>query len=62
QGYSEDWTTGRVYMTAPIEKILENQVKALPGLKLASDGLKPCISSHPNLQIDITCHRGLKGL
>ena len=29
-------------------KVLENSIQS--------------ISSHPNLQIDITCHRGLKGL
>lgn len=42
QGYSEDWTSGKIYLAEPIENISEYRTKSLPELTFARDGLKPC--------------------
>ncbi len=42
QGYSEDWTSGKIYLAEPIENISENRVRSLPGQEFLRDGLKPC--------------------
>ncbi|MBP7118384.1 MAG: IS256 family transposase [Candidatus Cloacimonetes bacterium] len=42
QGYSEDWTSGKIYLADPIEKIAENMERPLPGQEFLRDGLKPC--------------------
>lgn len=41
QGYSEDWTSGKLYLSEPMERIKENQIKPIPFESLR-DGLKPC--------------------
>jgi len=41
QGYSEDWTSGKLYLSEPLEKIRENQIKPIP-FESTRDGLKPC--------------------
>jgi transposase-like protein len=50
QGYSEDWTSGRIYLSDPMEKILENSRRTAPELSMPRDGLKPCSASSPGLQ------------
>jgi len=41
QGYSEDWTSGRIYLSEPLEKIREIQKR--PGsVESPRDGLEPC--------------------
>jgi len=30
QGYSEDWTSGRIYLSEPMQRIKENQIKPIP--------------------------------
>jgi len=41
QGYSEDWTSGKLYLSEPMERIKENQTKPIP-FESPRDGLKPC--------------------
>ncbi len=41
QGYSEDWTSGKLYLSEPLEKIRENRSKPIP-FESTRDGLKPC--------------------
>ncbi|MCK9583295.1 MAG: IS256 family transposase [Candidatus Cloacimonetes bacterium] len=50
QGYSDDWTTGRIYLRDPIEAIKENQVSQRTGSALARDGLQPCSAGSTGLQ------------
>jgi hypothetical protein len=50
QGYSEDWTSGKIYLADPIEKITENIKRPLPGQEFLRDGLKPCSASCAGLQ------------
>ncbi|MFA5484056.1 MAG: transposase, partial [Candidatus Cloacimonadaceae bacterium] len=42
QGYSEDWTCGKIYLADPIERILENRQRNAPEPGFVRDGLKPC--------------------
>jgi transposase-like protein len=41
QGYSEDWTSGKIYLTEPLERIKDHRKKPI-ALELTRDGLKPC--------------------
>ncbi len=41
QGYSEDWISGKLYLSEPMERIRENQKRAIP-FEATRDGLKPC--------------------
>ena len=41
QGYSEDWTSGKLYLSEPLIRIKENRKKPI-ALESKSDGLKPC--------------------
>jgi len=41
QGYSEDWTSGKIYLATPLDKIKENWMKPMP-IEFAHDGLMPC--------------------
>ena len=41
QGYSEDWTSGKLYLSEPLDKIRENWSKPIP-FESTRDGLKPC--------------------
>jgi len=41
QGYSEDWTSGKLYLSEPLEKIRENRSKPIP-FESTRNGLKPC--------------------
>jgi len=41
QGYSEDWTSGRIYLSEPLEKIRELQKRPIP-VESPRDGLEPC--------------------
>jgi len=50
QGYSDDWTSGKLYLSEPLDKISENRLRLIPVSKLASDGLKPCSASSTGLQ------------
>ena len=50
QGYSEDWTSGKLYLSEPIKKITEIRLRPLPGLEFLIDGLKPCSASSAVLQ------------
>jgi putative transposase len=45
QGYSEDWTSGRIYLSEPLERIKENQIQPIP-LGSARDGMEPCSVAH----------------
>jgi len=41
QGYSEDWTSGKIYLSEPMERIKENRIKPIP-FESPRDGIKPC--------------------
>ena len=41
QGYSEDWISGKLYLSEPMERIRENQKRAIP-FEATRDGLKLC--------------------
>ena len=41
QGYSEDWISGKLYLSEPMERIRENQKRAIP-FEATRDGLEPC--------------------
>ena len=50
QGYSDDWTTGRICLTDPWEKIKANRKELKKLTEVANDGLKPCSASSAGLQ------------
>ncbi|MCB5265908.1 MAG: IS256 family transposase [Candidatus Cloacimonetes bacterium] len=50
QGYSDDWTTGRIYLSNPIKTIRENQVSQRTDSALVRDVLQPCSASSTELQ------------
>jgi len=41
QGYSEDWISGRVYLSKPLERIRENLIRPIP-FDSPRDRLEPC--------------------
>jgi len=41
QGYSEDWISGKLYLSEPMERIRENQKRAIL-FEATRDGLEPC--------------------
>jgi len=41
QGYSEDWTSGKIYLTEPLERIKDHRKKPIV-VESMRDGLKPC--------------------
>ncbi|HNU62619.1 MAG TPA: transposase [Methanofastidiosum sp.] len=41
QGYSEDWISGRLYLSKPLERIRENLIRPIQ-FDSAGDGLEPC--------------------
>ncbi len=41
QGYSEDWISGRLYLSKPLERIRENLIRTIP-FDSPRDGLEPC--------------------
>lgn len=41
QGYSEDWISGKLYLSEPLQKIKENIKKPIP-FEETLDGLEPC--------------------
>lgn len=41
QGYSEDWTSGKLYLAEPLERIREHRKKPIV-IESSRDGLKPC--------------------
>jgi transposase-like protein len=50
QGYSEDWTSGKIYLSEPLEKIAELRAKPTPKFSQERDGLKPFSASSEGLQ------------
>ena len=50
QGYSEDWTSGKIYLSEPLEKISELRIKQIPTLSQERNGLKPFSASSEGLQ------------
>jgi hypothetical protein len=43
QGYSEDWISGKLYLSEPMERIKETLKKPTP-FEATRDGLEPCLS------------------
>ncbi len=41
QGYSEDWISGKLYLSEPMERIKETLKKPIP-FEATRDGLEPC--------------------
>ena len=41
QGFSEDWISGKLYLSEPMEKITEAMKKPVP-FEATRDGLEPC--------------------
>ena len=50
QGYSDDWTTGRICLANPWEKIIEHSKQIKKKTGVADDGLKPSSASSTGLQ------------
>jgi len=40
QGYSDDWISGKLYLSEPMERIRENQKRSI-SFKATRDGLEP---------------------
>lgn len=43
QAYSEDWTSGKLYLAEPLERIREHRKEPIV-IESSRDGLKPCLS------------------
>ena len=43
QGYSEDWTSGKLYLSEPLDRIRDHRKKST-ALESPRDGLEPCLS------------------
>ena len=41
QGYSEDWISGKLYLSEPMERIKDTMKKPIP-FEVTRDGLEPC--------------------
>ncbi len=41
QGYSEDWISGKLYLSEPMERIIDTMKKPIP-FEATRDGLEPC--------------------